>query len=70
VGDCLHEIRLRHAGRLLETLPTEPIALIAFDSGYIDLSAFGKAFKRRFSLTPGDWRAAQPVQGLQLFKLI
>jgi len=55
---------------LLETLPTEPIALIAFDSGYIDLSASGKAFKRRFSLTPGDWRAAQPVQGLQLFKLI
>jgi len=60
VGDCLRGIRLLHASRLIETLPTEPIAMIAFDSGYTDLSAFGKAFKRQFGMTPGDWRATRP----------
>jgi AraC-like DNA-binding protein len=59
VGDCLREVRLRHAGRLLESMPNEPIGLIAFHSGYTDLSAFGKAFKRRFGMSPGDWRVAQ-----------
>lgn len=59
VGDCLREARLRRASKLLETLPTESIALIAFDCGYTDLSAFGKAFKRQFGVPPGDWRIAR-----------
>ncbi|MGO1077478.1 helix-turn-helix domain-containing protein [Inquilinus sp. CA228] len=59
VGDCLREARLRRASQLLETLSNEPIAMIAFDCGYTDLSAFGKAFKRQFGVPPGDWRVAR-----------
>ncbi|MGO4124638.1 helix-turn-helix domain-containing protein [Inquilinus sp. YAF38] len=58
VAGDLREVRLRRARRLIETQPDRPIGLIAFDCGYTDLSAFGKAFKRRFGLGPSDWRAS------------
>lgn len=58
VAGELREVRLRQARRLIETQSSRPIGLIAFDCGYTDLSAFGKAFKRRFGLGPSDWRAA------------
>lgn len=58
VAGDLREVRLRQAWRLIETQPTRPIGLIAFDCGYTDVSAFGKAFKRRFGLGPSELRAA------------
>lgn len=33
-----------------------PIATIAYDCGFSDLSHFGRAFRRRFDRTPGEWR--------------
>lgn len=57
VADCVRDIRLQRARELLET-ESAPIGTIAFDSGYGDQSAFGKAFKRRFGISPGDYRAS------------
>jgi len=33
-----------------------PIALIAFDAGFADLSTFNRAFRRRFGMTPSEMR--------------
>jgi AraC-like DNA-binding protein len=65
VAGDLRETRLRQARRLIETQPGRPIGLIAFDCGYTDLSAFGKAFRRRFGFGPREWRemAGDPGRG-------
>lgn len=52
----LREYRLEHARQLLETRPGEPVGMIAMRCGYTDLSAFGKAFRRQFDLTPSECR--------------
>ncbi|MFB9265414.1 helix-turn-helix transcriptional regulator [Bradyrhizobium erythrophlei] len=36
-----------------------PIATIAYDCGFSDLSHFGRVFRRRFDRTPGEWRRQQ-----------
>lgn len=41
----------------------ELVATIAFDAGFADLSAFNRAFRRRFGATPSDVRAAAPCSG-------
>ncbi|WP_426435850.1 helix-turn-helix transcriptional regulator [Bradyrhizobium genosp. P] len=56
VGALLRDIRLTRAHTLIETHARRPVGLIAFDCGYSDLSAFGKAFKRRYGLSPGEYR--------------
>src|SRR5699024_8253954 len=52
----LREFRLQRARSLLATRPHESIGMIALYCGYTDLSAFGKAFRRRYGLTPTDFR--------------
>lgn len=47
--------RLLAAARLLETTPT-PIARIALDVGFNDLSHFNASFKAAFGRTPSAWR--------------
>lgn len=54
IGRALRAARLRRAYALLKGRTTETIGLIAFRCGYTDLSAFGKAFKRHFGVTPGE----------------
>lgn len=59
--------RLRRSRRLLRDTRMS-IGEVALRCGYGDLPAFGKAFKRRFDLSPGEWRrmvasAARPVVG-------
>lgn len=56
VAGHLRDLRLRRARMLLETHPTEPVGMIALHCGYPDLSAFGKAFRRHFSMTPSECR--------------
>lgn len=53
----LRESRLQRARTLLETQPGESIGMIALRCGYTDLSAFGKAFRRRFGLAPSECRS-------------
>jgi len=49
------ELRLQHACQLLSD-PKEKIAGIAVDSGYRHLGLFNATFKRRFGVTPSEWR--------------
>jgi AraC family transcriptional regulator, positive regulator of tynA and feaB len=64
VAGVLRDVRLQRAQMLLETELSQPIGLIAFNTGYTDLSAFGKAFKRHFGITPRDCRAMSGVPAL------
>lgn len=57
VADHIRAVRLNHARTLLRD-PRLGIGDIALRCGYEDLSAFGKAFRRRFGMTPRDWRMA------------
>jgi AraC family transcriptional regulator len=53
--------RLRQAARLLHD-PTLPVAAIAFEAGFQDLSVFNHAFRRIFGLTPRQLRASMGVR--------
>jgi AraC-like DNA-binding protein len=50
--------RLAYARRLLNDprFSSRPIASIAFDAGFADLSTFNRAFRRRFGMTPSEMR--------------
>jgi len=56
------EQRLLLAHRLLARTgaPRDKIATIAHDAGFGDLSYFNRSFRRRFGMTPSEWRDAQP----------
>jgi len=53
--DCLNEIRLGHASRMLINT-TETIAEIAFKCGFNNMSNFNRLFKRRKNDTPKAFR--------------
>jgi len=55
------EHRLLLAQRLLtaRTSPREKISAVAANAGFGDLSYFNRSFRRRFGLTPSDWRESQ-----------
>src|SRR3546814_4060534 len=55
VAEHVRAVRLNHSRTLLRD-PRLGIGDIALRCGYDDLSAFGKAFRRRFGMTPRDWR--------------
>jgi AraC-like DNA-binding protein len=55
VSDYVRQVRLNHGRRLLRD-PALDIGEVSLRCGYGDLSAFGKAFRRQFGLTPRDWR--------------
>jgi AraC-like DNA-binding protein len=56
------EQRLLLAHRLLSGTggPGEKIATIAHEAGFGDLSYFNRSFRKRFGMTPSEWRDAQP----------
>jgi AraC family transcriptional regulator, positive regulator of tynA and feaB len=50
--------RLDHAAHQLAQARREvPITEVAFDSGFNDLSTFGRLFRRKFGVAPRDYRA-------------
>jgi len=57
VGAHIRETRLAHGRQLLRDA-TLDIGEVALRAGYADASAFGKAFRQRYGLSPRDWRAA------------
>lgn len=58
--DFVLEQRLSRASRLLASPCNrgKKIAEVAFDAGFGDLSYFNRVFRRRFRMTPSEWRAA------------
>ena len=72
-------IRLDTAARLLR-YSSKPINEIAFEIGYETPSSLNKAFKKRFNVTPGEFRESKgylqadgtfihPTQNLEIMKL-
>ena len=57
VATHARDLRLAHSRTLLRDARLS-IGDIALYCGYGDLPAFGKAFKRRFGTSPGEWRHA------------
>jgi AraC-like DNA-binding protein len=65
----LREERLRSASTLLTDPDVHlPIAAIAFQCGFADVTTFTRAFRRRFEMTPRDWRFRHrsPGEGIAL----
>lgn len=60
VGETLNEfisrIRLEKSAVLLRGNPRHSITQIAFDCGFSSPSAFSRAFKKHFGITPSDFR--------------
>jgi len=57
------ELRLLHARQLL-TNSNDKIINVAYDSGYRHLGLFNAMFKKRFGVTPSEWRQQnQPKPG-------
>lgn len=52
----VHERAVTHAARLLAETPA-PIASVAFECGFADLSTFYRRFKARHGVTPAQWRS-------------
>lgn len=55
-ADFIRRERIQAAARALEQNDTLPIASIAFDVGFADVTTFTRAFRRYFGATPTDWR--------------
>ncbi|HZV18369.1 MAG TPA: helix-turn-helix domain-containing protein [Sphingobium sp.] len=56
----IQQCRLDHAAsRLDKERDDATITGIAFDAGFNDLSSFCRAFRRRFGMSPSDYRAAR-----------
>lgn len=56
VGHYIRDLRLKHAHAALRNSDL-PIKEIALDCGFYDQAHFGRAFKRRFGITPASLRA-------------
>ena len=54
------ELRLEKARQLLAET-NEKIITVAYDSGYRHLGFFNAMFKKRFGMTPGEWRRLNAV---------
>lgn len=56
------EQRLLHARRTLGTpgAKVQKIATVAYTAGFGDLSYFNRVFRKRFGMTPTEWRDGQP----------
>lgn len=53
------EMRLRRACELLGASDATSVTEIAFDVGFSDSAFFSRCFRRRFGLSPSQWRAQQ-----------
>lgn len=59
--ELLDEVRFDAAQRSLRDSNTQ-LTLLAEQLGYAELSAFSRAFKNRFGMSPAQWRKAQQVR--------
>jgi AraC-like DNA-binding protein len=60
LGRCISEIRLLKAMGLLESAEMN-ISQVAFACGYDSLFSFSRAFKRRFALSPRDFKKGRKL---------
>ena len=48
----------------------EQISIVAYDSGFNDLSHFSKLFKKKYQMAPSDYRSAQSISAKDAEKLV
>lgn len=63
-GDYLAVIRVRHAATSLGLRRGIPIARIARESGFRNLSVFNRQFRKRLGVTPAAYRKQQNAEAL------
>ena len=56
VSQYIRNIRLEKSSNLLLYNIDKSIEIIAYEVGFLSSSAFSSAFKKRFSMTPSNWR--------------
>lgn len=56
--EYLVNLRLGHAAHMLENT-SEPINIVALESGYGDSLSFSKAFKRKYNISPKEFRDSE-----------
>jgi AraC-like DNA-binding protein len=61
---CVSDIRLNKACHLLSQGDLKIID-VALDSGYTSLALFNHAFKKRFGITPSEWRKREVARARQ-----
>jgi len=64
--DCLNEIRLGNASRMLIDT-SQSIAEIAYHCGFNNISNFNRIFKKKKSTTPKDFRESYSGTGTRIF---
>lgn len=57
VAGYLYELRMQRAAATLHKRPHFSISTVTLLCGYSEPIAFDRAFRRRFGMTPSDWRA-------------
>lgn len=62
ISDFRNELRVERAAQALSTTERS-ILSIALDAGYENLSYFNRRFRRRFGVTPREYRRAQSMGG-------
>lgn len=65
MSDYIRELRLKRAGYKLRAGAID-ITEVALAAGYQTHAAFGKAFKRQYGLSPGEFRDLTCYQATQL----
>ena len=55
IGDYVRHVRVWKTRKLVEH-PSIPLAEVAQLGGFADQSHFGRIFKHRFAMTPGEYR--------------
>jgi AraC family transcriptional regulator len=73
VGETLNHfiqrIRVEKAAIKLAANPKKSITDIAFDCGFSGSSAFSRAFKENFQMSPSQWRAKKSFQDSKICKI-
>jgi AraC-like DNA-binding protein len=57
----IRNLRLERAQRLLLSSPRVPLTQVATDAGYYDLPHFDKAFRKRFGMSPSEFRRRKGI---------
>jgi AraC-like DNA-binding protein len=57
LGDWIRTARLEHASRILRNEVSVTVADVAYRCGFADHAHFARTFRRRWGMTPSEWRA-------------
>ena len=66
LGRFIQRLRIEAAARKLAGAPHIPITTIALECGFSDSSAFSRAFREQFGMTPSAWRTICDTPGSKM----